>query len=41
MKADITKQQVEVTYDPAKTGPEKLAEAISKNTEYRASVKST
>lgn len=38
MNADVTKQQAEVEYDPAKTDPEKLAKAINEHTDYKASV---
>jgi copper chaperone CopZ len=38
MTADVQKQKVQVEYDPAKTDPQKLAKAITENTEYKASV---
>jgi len=41
MKADVTKQEATVTYDPKKTTPEKLAQAITEKTEFKASVPST
>ena len=39
MTADVSKEEVEVEYDPAKTDPEKLAKAITDNTDFQASVK--
>jgi copper chaperone CopZ len=41
MKADVSKQEVQVEYDPSKTDPEKLAKAITDNTDFEASVKKT
>ena len=38
MQADVTKQEVSVTFDPAKTNPESLAKAITDNTNFKASV---
>jgi hypothetical protein len=38
MKADVTKEQVTVTYDPQKTDPQKLAQAITDGTDFQASV---
>ena len=38
MKADVKKQEVSVTFDPAKTKPQALAKAINDNTNFRASV---
>lgn len=38
MKADVTKEQVQVTYDPQKTTPAELAQVINDNTDYKASV---
>lgn len=38
MKADVTTQTVQVTYDPAKTNPEALAQAITDGTDFTASV---
>ena len=38
MKADVTKEEATVTYDPKKTTPEKLAQSITENTEFKASV---
>jgi len=39
MKADVTTQTVEVTYDPQKTSPEKLAAAITEHSDFEGSVK--
>jgi hypothetical protein len=36
LQADVKKQQVTVTYDPAKTNPEALAKAITEGTEFKA-----
>jgi copper chaperone CopZ len=36
VKASHPKSQAEVTYDAAKTSPEAIAKAISKNTGYKA-----
>ena len=41
MKADVKTQTVTVTYEPAKTNPEALAKAITDNTEFEASVRSS
>jgi copper chaperone CopZ len=38
MQADVTKEEVQVEYDPAKTNPQALADAITKGTEFKASV---
>lgn len=38
MKADVTTQTVQVEYDPAKTTPEKLAEAITQYSDFKGSV---
>ncbi len=40
MKADVKTQTVEVEYDPAKTNPQELAEAITKHSDFEGSVKS-
>lgn len=40
MQADVAAQTVEVLYDPQKTTPEKLAQAITEGTEFKARVKS-
>ena len=40
MKANVGTQTVEVVYDPAKTTPEKLAEAITQHSDFTGSVKS-
>ncbi len=40
MKADVSKEEVVVEYDPAKTDPEKLAAAITAGSPYKATVKS-
>ena len=40
MKADVAKQEVTVTFDPAKTNPQALAKAITDNTSFKASVPS-
>jgi hypothetical protein len=37
MKADVTREEAAVTYDPKKTDPEALAKAITENTEFKAS----
>ena len=37
MKADVSKQEATVTFDPKKTDPKKLAKAINDNTSYHAS----
>jgi len=41
MKADVTKQEVVVTFDPAKTNVQALAKSITGNTTFKASVPST
>ena len=41
MKADVTKQEVVVRFDPAKTNPQALAKSITDNTSFKASVPST
>jgi len=41
MKADVTKQEAVVTFDPAKTSPQALAKSITDNTDFEASVPST
>ena len=41
MKADVTKQQVVVTFDAAKTNVQALAKSITGNTTFKASVPST
>jgi copper chaperone CopZ len=38
MKADVTKEQVTVIFDPKKTDPQKLAKAITDGTDFEASV---
>jgi copper chaperone CopZ len=38
-KADVKAQEVAVTYDPKKTTPEALVQAINANTDFSASVK--
>jgi len=38
-KADYEKAWAWAKYDPSKTAPEKLAEAINKNTQFSAEVK--
>lgn len=38
MKADVSKEEVQVTYDPKKTDPAELARVINDNTNYKASV---
>ncbi len=40
MKADVGTQTVEVVYDPAKTSPEKLAQAITAGGDFKGSVQS-
>jgi len=40
MKADVSQQKVEVTFDPKKTDPESLAKAITDNGDFKASVPS-
>ena len=39
MKPDVKTETVTVTYDPAKTSPEKLAQAITDGTDFEGSVK--
>ena len=39
MTADTTKEEVQVEYDPKKTDPDKMAKAITDNTDFEASVK--
>lgn len=39
MQADVKTQTVEVVYDPQKTSPEKLAQAITDGTEFKGKVK--
>ena len=38
MKPDVNTQTAQVTYDPMKTDPEKLAKAITEGTDFTASV---
>jgi hypothetical protein len=38
MKADTSKEQVTVTYDPGKTNTDALVKAINEHTEFKASV---
>lgn len=38
MKADVMKQEVAVTFDPAKADPRALARSITDNTSFKASV---
>lgn len=38
MRADVKTQTVEVVYDPQKTTPEKLAQAITEHTDFEGSV---
>jgi len=40
MQADVRTETVEVLYDPQKTSPEKLAQAITDGTDFEGSVKS-
>ena len=37
-KADAKKKSAWIKYDPSKVNPEKLAETINKNTNYKARV---
>jgi len=39
MVPDVSTQTVKVTYDPAKTTPEKLAQAITDGSDFEGSVK--
>ena len=39
MRADVKTQTVDVTYDPKKTTPEKLAQAITDHSDFEGSVK--
>ncbi len=39
MKADVTTQTAEVTYDPKQTTPAELAKAITEHSEFEGSVK--
>jgi copper chaperone CopZ len=39
MSADVTKEEAQVEYDPAKTDAQKLADAVNAGTSYKASVK--
>jgi copper chaperone CopZ len=38
VKADVEKQQVIVKYDPAKTNPEELAQAITDHSDFEGGV---
>lgn len=38
MQADVSKQEVQVEYDPKATTPEKLAQAISEHSGFKGSV---
>jgi copper chaperone CopZ len=40
MKADVSKEEVQVTYDPKKTNSAELARVINEHTHYKASVRS-
>jgi hypothetical protein len=39
MSADVATQTVTVVYDPAKTNPQALADAITAHSEFKGSVK--
>lgn len=39
MKANVQSETVEVVYDPKKTTPQKLAEAITAGGDFKGSVK--
>jgi len=39
MSADVTTQTVTVVYDPGKTNPQELADAITKHSRFKGSVK--
>jgi copper chaperone CopZ len=40
MTASVAAQEATVTYDPGKTNPEALVDAINEHTDFKASVKS-